>query len=142
MNLPYALQLAHGWTRLTATANLVALILGLPFCIWAVSHYGIVGAAGLWLLTNLGFVTIAVPLMHRRYMQGEMAKWYLQDVLPPFVAASAVGVFSRWVIPSLPRNAYGLVELLAISAMTLLTAAATSPELRLVARERLAARFG
>ncbi len=140
MNLPYALQLANGWTRLTVGANLVALIVGLPFCIWAVDHYGVVGAAGLWFLTNLGFVSIAIPLMHRRLMQKEMGKWYLQDVLPPFVAATAAGMLSRLATPSLPRSVYGFAQLLIISTLVLIAAAASSTELRSMARTKLAER--
>lgn len=140
MNLPYALQLANGWTQLTVGANLVALLLGLPFCVWAVHHYGIAGAAGLWLLTNLGFVCITIPLMHRRLMQKEMGKWYLQDVLPPFATATAMGLLCHWLAPSLPRSAYGLMQLATISAATLLAALIASTELRSMALERLATR--
>ncbi|MHB8424934.1 MAG: oligosaccharide flippase family protein [Gammaproteobacteria bacterium] len=137
MTLPYALQLAYGWTRLTAGANLVALILGIPFCIWAVGHYGIIGAACLWFGINLGFVAIGIPLMHRRYMRGEMGKWYLQDMLPPFIAAVAVGVLMRWLIPALSRNLQGILELILISGITLCAAAVSSPAMRSMARQKL-----
>ena len=137
MTLPYALQLAHGWTRLTAGANLVALILGIPFCIWAVGHYGIIGAACLWFGINLGFVAISIPLMHRRFMRGEMGKWYLQDMLPPFIAATTVGMFMRWMIPALSRNLEGILELILISSLTLCTAAISSPAMRSMARQKL-----
>lgn len=137
MNLPYALQLAHGWTRLTIGANLVALILGIPFCIWAVGHYGILGAACLWLAINLGFVVIAIPLMHHRFMRGEMGKWYLQDILPPFIAAATIGLFMRWLIPTLSRNLHGVLQLALISGITLCAAAIASPAVRSIARKKL-----
>lgn len=130
MNLPYALQLAHGWTRLTVSANLVALIVGIPFCIWTVGLYGLVGAAWLWFVINLGFVAIAIPLMHRRLMRGETAKWYLQDMLPPFVAAGSVAMICRWLIPALSRDTSGFLLLGLVSAMTLLAATLTSPYAR------------
>jgi O-antigen/teichoic acid export membrane protein len=130
MNLPYALQLAHGWTRLTIGSNMVALILGIPFCIWAVAHYGIVGAACLWLVINLGFFVFNIPLMHRRLLREEMSAWYLHDVLPPFLSAGAVGILARTLIPAVPRNALGILQLAAISGFTLGTAAFTSPAVR------------
>lgn len=136
MNLPYALQLAHGWTRLTVWANMVALILGIPFCIWAVGHYGIIGAACLWFAINFGFVAIAIPLMHRRYMRGEMAKWYLQDILPPFVAAVAVGLLMRWLIPVLSRNLQGIIQLALISGITLGASAIASPAVRITIKQK------
>ena len=141
MNLPYALQLAHGWTRLTVGANLVALILGIPFCIWAVGHYGIIGAAFLWLAINFGFVAIAIPLMHRRFMRREMAKWYLQDMLPPFIAAATIGLFMRWLIPALSRNLHGILQLTLISGITLCAAAIASPAIRSMARQKLLNKF-
>jgi O-antigen/teichoic acid export membrane protein len=127
LNLPYALQLAHGWTRLAVGANLVALILGIPFCIWAVAHYGMTGAACLWLAINLGSVVIGIPLMHRRLMRGEMSKWYLQDMLPPFIAAATAGAISRWLVPALSRNLQGVFQLVAVSGITLCVAALASP---------------
>jgi O-antigen/teichoic acid export membrane protein len=137
MNLPYALQLAHGWTRLTVISNLVALVLGIPFCIWAVGHYGILGAAFLWLAINLGFVAIGIPLVHRRLMPGEMRRWYFQDALPPIVAASAVAIGFAWLLPSLTRNLHGLFLLAIASATTLVAAALSAPLVRLHAREQM-----
>ena len=134
MNLPYALQLAHGWTRLAAGSNLVALVLGIPFCIWAVAYHGIVGAAFLWLVINLGFFLAGIPLMHRRLMRGEMFRWYLEDILPPFIAATFVGMVCRWLVPELPRNARGIIELIAISGITLSAAALMSPKTRSLVR--------
>jgi O-antigen/teichoic acid export membrane protein len=130
MNLPYALQLAHGWTWLTVASNLAALILGIPFCVWAVGHYGIVGAACLWLGINFGFVSISIPLMHRRLMRGEMAKWYLQDMLPPAIAAGAIALSAGWILPSLSRNLTSFILLAAVSTATLVVAALSAPLVR------------
>jgi len=138
MNLPYALQLAHGWTRLTVVSNLAALILGIPFCIWAVARYGIDGAAFMWFVTNLGFVAVGIPLMHRRLMRGEIANWYLTDILPPFVAASAIALAARWLTPPLTRDFTGLFWLAAVSAVTLLVAALATAPVRAYLRRQLA----
>lgn len=137
MNLPYALQLAHGWTRLTAGANLVGLILGIPFCIWAVTHHGITGAAFLWFAINFGFVTVAVPLMHRRLMRGEIMRWYGRDVLPPFIGAAVFIAISRFMVPSIARDLHGVFELGVISFMTLLAAAISSPATRSIMMRKL-----
>lgn len=130
MNLPYALQLANGWTRLTVSSNLIALLLGLPFCIWAVRHHGLTGAACLWLAVNLGLVTVSIPLMHRRLMRGEMARWYLGDLLPPFAAAAAVAGCCRWLLPTTTSDLTGLMELGLACALTLSASAMASPAIR------------
>lgn len=137
MNLPYALQLAHGWTRLAIGTNLAALVLGIPFCIWAVGHHGIVGAAGLWFAVNLGFVAVNIPLMHRRLERGELAHWYLQDILPPVLAAGIVALVAGWLIPALPRNLTGLLSLATVSALTLLAAALAASPVRALLRRKL-----
>lgn len=137
MNLPYALQLAHGWTRLTVGTNLVALILGIPFSIWAVGHYGILGAAYLWFAINLVFVAVGIPLMHRRLLHGEMVKWYFTDILPPFVAAAATALVCRLLISDLTRNMQSIAELIAVSGITLCAASFMSPAIRSILRNRL-----
>ena len=137
MNLPYALQLAHGWTRLTININLAALLLGIPFCIWAVSAYGIVGAAGLWLAVNLGFLMVGIPLMHLRLERGEMARWYLKDILPPVLAACIVVCVAGRLTPALPRSLLGLLILGLVSVLTLAAAALAAAPVRALLRERL-----
>ena len=130
MNLPYALQLAHGWTRLTIIIDSAVLILGIPFCIWAVMAYGIEGAAFMWLATNLCFVAVGVPLMHRRLMRGEMARWYLKDVLPSFLASALVVLVARWLIPALTRDLTGLALLALVSGASLVAAALAAAPVR------------
>jgi O-antigen/teichoic acid export membrane protein len=137
MNLPYALQLAYGWTRLTLLMNLVALVLGIPFCIWAVENHGIAGAACLWLVLNLSFVAIGIPLMHRRLLRGEMARWYLADMLPPAIAATTVVLFADWLLPPLSRSIDGVLQLGVASGAALLAAALAAPLVRNLLQEQL-----
>jgi hypothetical protein len=137
MNLPYAIQLAHGWTRLAIGTNLVALALGIPFCILAVARFGIIGAAGLWFVVNLAFVAIAIPMMHRRFMRGEMAGWYIRDILPPFIAAIITALLAAWLTPALSRDLGGLLMLAVISAATLLAAGLTASPIRVLVRQRV-----
>jgi O-antigen/teichoic acid export membrane protein len=130
MNVPYALQLANGWTRLPFASNVVALVLGIPFCIVAVQHLGMVGAACLWLAINLGYVVLVIPLIHRRLLQGEIGHWYLQDVLPPVLAALAVTLLAKWAHPSLQRDLGGLAWLAGIGLTVLIAAALASTGVR------------
>ncbi|RDS85294.1 lipopolysaccharide biosynthesis protein [Dyella psychrodurans] len=130
MNLPYALQLAYGWTRLAVSTNLMALVLGIPFCIWAVEHHGIVGAAYLWFTINLGFVMIGIPLMHRRLLRGELVRWYVADMLPPVIAAAMLALLAAWLLPALSRSLQGIVQLALVSGATLISAAMAAPLVR------------
>lgn len=130
MNVPYALQLANGWTRLAMGMNAISLLLGIPFCLWAVAHHGMAGAAWLWLLVNLGFVVVGIPLMHRRLLRGELKSWYLRDVLPPILAATLAAVVFGLLLPPLPRTLAGMAMLGIASIATLAVSALTSRSVR------------
>jgi O-antigen/teichoic acid export membrane protein len=138
MNIPYAMQLAHGWTRLAMGLNAASLLLGIPLCIWAVQHYGITGATLPWLFANLASIAIGVPLMHRRLLRGEMTVWYLRDNLPPILAALAVALVLDGLLPPIARTVPGLFLLGFISAATLAFSALASPGMRKAMSMRLA----
>lgn len=130
MNLPYALQLAHGWTRLTLYQNLAAITIVVPATWWLAQSYGALGAASMWVVLNLGYLTIAVPLMHRRLLRGEMRSWYRVDILPTALA-SIVGAYAmRKLFPELPDNAMGAAMLAVASMAVLCATAAGSSEAR------------
>jgi O-antigen/teichoic acid export membrane protein len=86
--IPYALQLAHGWTRLALTTNIICSLFFVPAVYLLGKHYGGEGAAVAWLALNLVYMFIQVPLMHRRILAGELGHWYLRDTLVPGVAAA------------------------------------------------------
>lgn len=141
MNIPYALQLANGWTRLATGMNATSLLLGIPFCLWVVPRYGITGAACLWLLANLASVVAGIPLMHRRLLRGEMARWYLHDVLPPFLAATVAAMTLKLLLPPLPRTIPGIAMLALASFATLILSALASKSIRSISLAWLTRRF-
>jgi len=97
MHLPYALQLAHGWTRLALYTNIVAIVLIVPGIVVLAGLYAGMGAAVAWVVLNLGYLLIVINLMHRRLLPGEKYRWYFKDVGAPFVAALLVCVAGRLV---------------------------------------------
>lgn len=123
MNLPYALQLAHGWTRLAALSNLVAVVVALPLYVMAIERFGITGAAAVWLGVNLANLIFVLPLMHKRLLPGELWDWYLRDVVPPLIAATAISVLLRWVTPQDSSALLRLAWLCTVSVLTLCSAA-------------------
>jgi O-antigen/teichoic acid export membrane protein len=96
MHLPYALQLAHGWTRLFFVTNCVGVLLMIPATYLLGLRLGPVGIASAWTILNAGYVVIVVPLMHRRLLVGESSRWYLQDVLVPIAGAAVAAFALRW----------------------------------------------
>ena len=90
MNMPYAMQLAAGWTRLTIATNVVAIAVLVPLTWWSVTLFGVTGGAVAWLGLNVGYFIFTPQLMHRRLLRGEKLRWYVQDNLRPALAAVAV----------------------------------------------------
>lgn len=108
MNLPFALQMAHGWTRLAIGMNVVAILLLLPALFLAVKSYGVLGAASIWLLLNVGYIVFGLILMHRKIFRGELISWVANDFGLPSVAV--VGVMAGFVF-LMPQEATELVRL-------------------------------
>jgi len=121
MNLPYALQLAYGWTRLALYQNIVAVVIVIPTTWWLAERYGGIGAASVWVALNLSYMLVSIPLMHRKLLRKEMLHWYLRDVFPPILAACIVAAGARVLMPVSPDGLVGfgalaLVGLIALGA--------------------------
>lgn len=120
MNIPYALQLAYGWTRLALVTNIVSAMLFVPLLIVATHSRGAPGAAGVWLALNAGYVLIGIPLMHRRLLPAEKWRWYTQDVGRPLLAGVAVSLSGRYFIRSDWPPVLLFASICALSGATLL----------------------
>lgn len=94
MNLPYALQLASGLTRLGFWLNVVLIAVAVPAAFVLCREFGPTGAAASWLLAMTTYFAAGVPLTHRLTGFGRPVHWVLRDVLPPaavsFVSVGAV----------------------------------------------------
>jgi O-antigen/teichoic acid export membrane protein len=125
--LPYALQLASGWTGLVLKINLVSVAFFVPSLIWLVDHYGAVGAALAWIALNASYLFCVVPLMHRRLLRGSMGRWYLIDVGLPMGLSLGLCVVARSALPSgLPSYAI-LLWIVATYVSTMLCVALAMP---------------
>jgi len=97
VQLPAYLQLAHGWTTLTAGLNVVAVAVLIPLLLLTVPRYGVIAAAIIWALLNLGYLIFMVGIMHRRLLVGEKSRWYGRAVVAPLLAALVV-VGACWLL--------------------------------------------
>lgn len=102
MVMPLALQLAHGWTRFAIYKNLIASAFLVPLLLVLIDRYQGIGAATVWLILNLGYLAIEVPIMHRRLLKTEMRNWYRRDIIQPLLLVTLV-VLCFYV--ALPNNA-------------------------------------
>jgi O-antigen/teichoic acid export membrane protein len=130
MNIPYALQLASGWTRLALLLNLAAVLLLVPFIIALTKWYGPAGAASVWVILNLGYLGFGIQIMHRRLLPTEKWRWYLGDVGRPLAVALMVAGVFRLILPMPVGNLALAVDLAVIATITLAATALTTPVTR------------
>lgn len=97
MNLPYALQLAHGWTGLALRINLLLVAVFLPLVFYLTTVYSVVGAALAWTLISMLYMVLGVPLTHRRLLKNEQSGWWLQDTIMPLLVVLAILTPARLV---------------------------------------------
>lgn len=90
MNIPFALQLASGWTQLSVWMNVGAIALLAPAVWWAANSYGAAGGAAVWAVLNFGYIVLTPNIMHRRLLTREKITWYREDVVIPVIACAAV----------------------------------------------------
>jgi len=99
-SLPYALQLAYGWTRLSLVVNTAATLLLAPLIYFMSIRYGGVGAGIVWVILNSLYILVVLYLMHRRLLQGELGRWYHRDVGQPLFAVATIGALWNWLMPT------------------------------------------
>jgi len=87
--IPYALQLAYGWTRLNLVQNLIAISIFVPMLLLASPMYRSLGAAVCWFTLNLCYYVIGMPFVFRKVLRSEKRNWYVQATGIPL----AIGLF-------------------------------------------------
>jgi O-antigen/teichoic acid export membrane protein len=125
MVVPYALQLAHGWSRMAFLIAASLVVIFVPALIALTSRLGPQGAAWAWLGFNALYLIIAAPITHRAAFPGENVKWLVRDVLIPAAAAFVVvGVF-RLVVPVPLSRGGAALQLSAVAITALIVTGAT-----------------
>jgi hypothetical protein len=99
MNLPYALQLSYGWTRIGLAINTVFIVTLVPAIVLMTTSYGAPGAASVWLALNTIYMIVGVPLTHRRLLKGEAFRWFTKDVGIPLAGSLIIAGSARLIFP-------------------------------------------
>jgi len=119
MWVPYQMQLAHGWTSLTAKINVVAVVLIVPTILWVVPRHGAIGAAWVWVALNAGYCVVAVQIMHVRVMTSEKWHWYRWDVMSPLGGAFLLALTVKLITPKPQTLDLQIIILFTVSLLTL-----------------------
>lgn len=97
MQVPYALLLAAGLTRISLWINGLGVAILAPLLVVLVRAYGIVGGGVAWALFNLVYFLVAPVLLHRTVLRGHLRRWLLRDTLPFYALAAACYGGAAWV---------------------------------------------
>jgi O-antigen/teichoic acid export membrane protein len=130
IGIPYQMQLAYGWTKLTIKMNLVAVALLVPMLFLVVPRYGGIGAAWVWVALNAGYLLFGIHFMHLRVLPSEKWRWYWSDIIAPASAATAATLACRYCMPNLANTMAELFVLLLAYACAVIAATLVSPLVR------------
>ena len=110
MTIPYALQLANGWTLFGFWQNVIAVCLLAPLIYVFATRFGLIGAAAVWPLLNIGYVSLSAPIMYRRLLPAEMRRWYVNALLIPLAANAVFMGCARMLLDAcVPRESKALL---------------------------------
>jgi O-antigen/teichoic acid export membrane protein len=122
LTLPYALQLAYGWTRLALYIHIIDLIILGPVIYFSTIRWNAVGAAMVWIVFNLIHILIGLHFMYRQLLKKEKWKWYVNDVGKILLPA----LFITSVVRGLIINIHELSDLAKILVILFTLAIATA----------------
>ncbi len=117
--LPFMLQFARGRLRLHVLGNVIFLATFVPILIYAASYWGAIGAGRVYFASNLLFLLLWVPLVHRHFLPAMVWRWLFRDTLPLVMVMLGIFAIASWALPD-ARHApeclawIGLASLLAV----------------------------
>lgn len=94
------LAVASGLSSYLMYQNIFSVIIIVPLMLVLTSHYGGLGAAFAWLILNIGYIVISVPILIKMTYPGEIRSWYIDDVGKPLIATFATVGIARLLFPS------------------------------------------
>ncbi len=102
MHIPYSLQLASGWSSLSAKSNIALFFILVPSLIIGIDLYGMIAAPFLWLLTNFFYVIVIISIMHKKLLVTEKWYWYKYDIFYILFVSILLGAICRVCIEFTP----------------------------------------
>lgn len=130
MVVPYYLALAHGYIRLNLQIGIASVVLIIPLLIFLIMKFGIVGAGISWLVMNLCTLLPYMYFLHRRFLHGELQRWWLRDVGRPLLAVVPWVLLGRWLLPHTSSRVLTICLIGIVWALSAISSALTIPALR------------
>lgn len=131
MYFPYALQLAHGMTRVPLIINIALLLLLVPLVFFLTQRNGALGGAQAWALLQITYLFVGTIVTHRLVAAGSAGRWLLRSVVGPFSVCALSAIVTFPLIDRMPPGSF--LKLLSVAVCGLLGPAGyvlASPKLR------------
>ena len=129
------LQFAAGRTSLALTQSMAALALYVPLLVLLTATYGASGAAAAFCIACIASTALGAFFTHTRVLKGELGSWLRTDLLVPALAAGAVAIVARSLLP-IPASRVGAgLALVGVGLVAVAAAALASPTARRMARD-------
>lgn len=138
MFFPYALQLAHGTTRLSLIINSILIAVAIPLIAGLALTFGLIGGAAAVLLWHLMYFSLGSWLTHRTLLRSHGMKWVCADVGVPLCICMVLGLAGYSVAEVLGLGTAGN---LALSALLVIAAWGFLATLSPVMRQLLSSKF-
>ncbi len=142
MYFPYALQLAHGMTRIPLIICTSLVVLMLPLITLLAFKYGALGGAIAWFVLNVLYVLFGTWLTHRHLLKGLLMRWLVCDIGVPLVWSILLGTIGYFLVQKAEYPAYQkliLGSFLALGASLL--SISMSQKLRILISSKSKAKF-
>lgn len=130
MHVPYALQLAFGWTSLALYTNFVAVLILGPLIYAMASLYGPVGAATVWVFLNTCYIFISLQIMHHRLLPDQKWRWYKNDVGKPLIIAISITILGKILSGYIFSPSFTLLLIISMYLTALLGSISFTPAVR------------
>ncbi len=130
MHVPYALQLAHGWTKVHFWWTVACVLVFVPLMILLTKFYGQNGAVIITLLISGSYLLCVVPYIHRRLIPDSQWQWYIVDIGLPLAATCAAAGLARILstVLTIPMN--NIATMISTYFIALMAALFSAPQTR------------
>ncbi|MDC0146022.1 oligosaccharide flippase family protein [Amylibacter sp.] len=117
--MPFQLQVAYGWTKLTLKINILLILTIIPSLFLVIPSFGALGVAYVWILLNTLSLIIGITIMHKRLLMDQKFTWILKDVAQPIIVAYMAAKLIGSIVT---KSESQLIEAINIFIIVILTA--------------------
>jgi O-antigen/teichoic acid export membrane protein len=140
MNIPFALQLARGNSRLSFTICVMLCVLLVPAMLVLTGRFGIVGGAAVSPILNGLSLLIGLPLTYRKCLGSSHWTSFYSSLMRQQGPAFLLLVAIRWIVPLSANPVLQGLELAAAFAASLALSVALTPRAREILADLVRAR--